>query len=128
MRGVKAESFAANRTLLTGEAAHVFPPVGAQGLNMSLRDVGHAVDLILGADDPGSDAIIDAYCDARRGDVWPRQLAVSAVNTSLLSDTLVYDIARVAGLAAVGNIPALREYVLREGLAPSGNLPTSMLG
>src|SRR5262249_7002352 len=33
-----ARKFAADRIALVGEAAHLFPPIGAQGLNLGLRD------------------------------------------------------------------------------------------
>ena len=33
-----ARAFAANRIALVGEAAHLIPPIGAQGLNLGLRD------------------------------------------------------------------------------------------
>ena len=39
MRGLKARDMAVSRMMLIGEAAHVVPPIGAQGLNMSFRDV-----------------------------------------------------------------------------------------
>ncbi len=126
MRGVKAERFALKRTYLVGEAAHVFPPVGAQGLNMSLRDAGHMVDVVLGEDDPGSDLAMQRYDRLRRPDVLPRQTAISMMNRSLLSDLLPPHLARTAGLAAVAMIPPLRQLAIREGLSPSGGLPFAM--
>jgi 2-octaprenyl-6-methoxyphenol hydroxylase len=126
MRGVKADRFAAQRTYLVGEAAHVFPPVGAQGLNMSLRDVGHMVDVATAHDDPGSDAAMAEYDAKRRADVVPRQTAISAMNQSLLADMLPLHLARAAGLMAVAWLPPLREFAMREGLSPSGGLPFAM--
>jgi 2-octaprenyl-6-methoxyphenol hydroxylase len=126
MRGVKAEKFAAARTFLVGEAAHVFPPVGAQGLNMSLRDAGHLVDVVLRHVDAGSDLAMLAYENLRRGDVVPRQAAISMMNRSLLADMLPPHLARAAGLAAVAFIPPLRHFAIREGLSPSGGLPHAM--
>lgn len=128
MRGVKAERFAAKRTFLIGEAAHVFPPVGAQGLNMSLRDAGHLVDLVLAQADPGSDQAMQAYDALRRPDVLPRQLGISLMNRSLLSDVMLPHLARAAGLAAVSMIPPIRNLAIREGLSPSGGLPFAMRG
>jgi 2-octaprenyl-6-methoxyphenol hydroxylase len=61
MRLQRAESYAKNRVFLVGEAAHALPPIGAQGLNMSLRDAGHAVDVVLAHDDPGCDAAMAEY-------------------------------------------------------------------
>src|SRR5437763_3904841 len=40
--GLRARTMARNRVMLIGEAGHVVPPVGAQGLNMSLRDAALA--------------------------------------------------------------------------------------
>ncbi len=128
MRGVKAERFAAARTYLVGEAAHVFPPVGAQGLNMSLRDAGHLVDVVLGHDDAGVETAMKSYDQLRRNDVVPRQAAISMMNRSLLSDMLPPHLARVAGLGAVAMVPPLREFAIREGLSPSGGLPFAMRG
>ncbi len=128
MRGMRAERFAARRTYLVGEAAHVFPPVGAQGLNMSLRDAGHMVDVVLGHDDAGSDIAMQTYNALRRFDVWPRQMAISLMNRSLLSDILPPHLARAAGLAAVAMVPPLRQFAIREGLSPSGGLPFAMRG
>jgi 2-octaprenyl-6-methoxyphenol hydroxylase len=128
MRGVKARRFAANRTFLVGEAAHVFPPIGAQGLNMSLRDAGHLVDVVLAHPDPGSDAAMAEYETLRRPDVLPRQAAISMMNRSLLADMLPPHLARAAGLAAVALVPPLRKFAIKEGLAPSRNLPFAMRG
>jgi 2-octaprenyl-6-methoxyphenol hydroxylase len=128
MRGVKAECFAANRTYLVGEAAHVFPPVGAQGLNMSLRDAGHLVDVVLAHEDAGVESAMKGYDKLRRSDVLPRQAAISVMNRSLLSDMLPPHLARTAGLAAVAMVPPLRAFAIREGLSPSAGLPFAMRG
>jgi 2-octaprenyl-6-methoxyphenol hydroxylase len=128
MRGVKAEQFAAGRTFLVGEAAHVFPPVGAQGLNMSLRDAGHLVDVVLAHQDAGNNDALKKYDQLRRLDVLPRQTAITVMNRSLLSDLLPPHLARAAGLAAVAMVPPLRALAIREGLSPSAGLPFAMRG
>ena len=38
LSGLSAERMGQNRVALVGEAAHVIPPIGAQGLNLGLRD------------------------------------------------------------------------------------------
>jgi 2-octaprenyl-6-methoxyphenol hydroxylase len=126
MRGVKADHFAAKRCFLVGEAAHVFPPVGAQGLNMSLRDVGHLLDVVTDHKDSGSPDAMGRYDALRRSDVGPRQTAISIMNRSLLADVLPPHLARAAGLAAVAMIPPLRSFAIREGLSPSAGLPVVM--
>jgi 2-octaprenyl-6-methoxyphenol hydroxylase len=126
MRGIKAREFAARRTLLVGEAAHAFPPIGAQGLNMSLRDAGHAVDVIVGRDDAGSDEVMAQYNAARQADVLQRQLVITALNRSLLAAFLPIDILKAGAMAAISTFPPLRELVMREGLAPTGHLPVAM--
>ena len=42
------------RTALVAEAAHVVPPIGAQGLNMSLRDIATLLDLCVEARSAGA--------------------------------------------------------------------------
>lgn len=128
MRGTAAVHHAARRTFLVGEAAHVFPPVGAQGLNMSLRDVGHAVELMRAAKDPGAPEVTAAYDARRKPDVDPRQLAISTINHTLLADSLAPHVVRALGLRIMSLLPPLRDYVMREGLSPQAHLPDVMRG
>jgi 2-octaprenyl-6-methoxyphenol hydroxylase len=126
MRGVSAERYGARRILLVGEAAHVFPPVGAQGLNMSLRDIGHAVELIRDSSDPGSTDVLASYDARRKPDIEPRQMAISAVNHTLLAESVAPHALRALGLRVMSLVPPLRDYVMREGLSPQSRLPEMM--
>ncbi len=116
MRGLTALSFAARRTMLVGEAGHVAPPIGAQGLNMALRDGAQAAEVIASADDPGADDILRAYDLLRRRDVAPRQRMIDLMNRSLLSGFMPLEIARAVGFELIGAIGPLRRYMMRQGL------------
>ncbi|MGO4173937.1 UbiH/UbiF family hydroxylase [Bosea sp. TAF32] len=117
MGGLSVDRFGADRMALIGEAAHVFPPIGAQGLNLGLRDVAALRDALEGASDPGSDAVIAAYDAARQTDVRLRTGAVDVLNRTLLTDLLPADLMRGAGLLALSRIGPLRRFVMRQGLA-----------
>jgi 2-octaprenyl-6-methoxyphenol hydroxylase len=118
LRAALAERFAAHRTILTGEAAHVFPPIGAQGLNLGFRDVA-ALKTVLARhrQDPGAPAALDAYHSARQSDVRTRTLAVDLLNRSLLTDFLPVQAARGLGMALASSVPVLRRALMRQGLA-----------
>lgn len=130
MRGLTADHFAKNRVYLIGETAHVVPPIGAQGLNMSLRDAAFAAELAGDAlqwgDDPGEDKLLSRYDSARRADVLPRQTIIDLMNRSLLSDLLPLDFARALGIGIAGHVPFIRSRVMRQGLAPETGLPRLM--
>jgi 2-octaprenyl-6-methoxyphenol hydroxylase len=115
--------FANNRIVLVGEAAHVLPPIGAQGLNMGLRDAADIADVVRGAlssgEDPGSPRALARFEAARRSDVLSRTLAIDIANRSLMSDFLPTQTARALGLHLIGRIGPLRRLAMREGLAPS---------
>jgi 2-octaprenyl-6-methoxyphenol hydroxylase len=117
MGGLSVERFAAQRMALVGEAAHVFPPIGAQGLNLGLRDVAALREALQGASDPGSDAAMTAYDRARQSDVRLRTGAVDMLNRTLLTDLVPADLLRGAGLLALSRIGPLRRLVMRQGLA-----------
>lgn len=111
--------FAKNRVALVGEAAHVFPPIGAQGLNLGIRDIDDLVRIALeNRDDPGSPKALSAYDFKRRPDVLARSGAVNLLNMSLLSDLLPAQVARGAGLGILGAFAPLRGFFMREGLRP----------
>jgi len=115
--------FAKARVALVGEAAHVVPPIGAQGLNMGLRDAADLADVvgpaIASGEDPGSPQVLKRYDSARRADVFSRTFVIDMANRSLLSDFLPMQSLRAAGLHLIGSIGPLRRLAMREGLAPS---------
>ncbi|UVK36984.1 UbiH/UbiF family hydroxylase [Mesorhizobium sp. AR10] len=111
--------FAQNRVALVGEAAHVFPPIGAQGLNLGIRDIDDLIGIAReNRDDPGSAKALAAYDFKRRPDILARSSAVNLLNMSLLSDMLPAQMARSAGLGVLGSFAPLRAFFMREGLRP----------
>ncbi len=130
LSGLTAEPIAARRIALVGEAAHRLPPIGAQGLNLGLRDAAWLADFVADAvgdgGDPGANDVLDAYCRARRGDVASRTLAVDLLNRSLIADLLPFDMARAGGLTALSAVGPLRQLFMRQGMAPAGPLPSLM--
>ncbi|WP_274629050.1 UbiH/UbiF family hydroxylase [Arvimicrobium flavum] len=111
--------FAQNRVALVGEAAHVFPPIGAQGLNLGIRDVQDIVRVIAeNPQDPGSPPALTRYDGMRRPDILARSAGVNLLNRSLLSDLLPAQLARGLGLTLLGSLSPLRAFFMREGLRP----------
>jgi 2-octaprenyl-6-methoxyphenol hydroxylase len=115
--------FAHRRTALVGDAAHVIPPIGAQGLNMGLRDAAGIAAIVREAlasgEDPGAPQALKAYDSARRGDVISRSFAIDWANRSLLNDFLPLQSLRAVGLHLIGSVGPIRRLAMREGLAPS---------
>ena len=124
-----ARKFAANRIALAGEAAHVIPPIGAQGLNLGLRDAATISEVIVEAQRTGTGlpSALIRYDDLRRADVGSRTFAVDLLNRSLLSDFLPVQGLRGLGLYLVDRIGPLRRAVMREGVAPAAQ-PRLMRG
>jgi len=127
-----ARSLAANRVALVGEAGHVIPPIGAQGLNLGLRDGATIAELAADSQRdgayPGSPERLARYDARRRGDIGARTFAVDVLNRSLLSDFLPIQGARGLGLFLLDRIGPLRRAVMREGIAPVAAQPRLMRG
>lgn len=119
----RPRQFARNRIALIGEAAHVLPPIGAQGLNMGLRDAADIAALVGSAmsalEDVGAPEVLARYARLRGSDVRSRSLVIDIANRSLLSDFLPAQAARAIGLQLIGAIGPLRRLAMREGLSPS---------
>jgi 2-octaprenyl-6-methoxyphenol hydroxylase len=126
-----ARSFGQNRIALVGEAAHVFPPIGAQGLNLSMRDAAAICELAVDARRDGGDIgapdVLARYDRMRRGDVTSRTTAVDILNRSLLSDFLPVQGMRGFGLYLLDRVAPLRRAVMREGVEPAAQ-PRLMRG
>ncbi len=130
LSGQTADVLAKNRMALIGEAGHVMPPIGAQGLNLSFRDAATLAELAAGAhargEDIGSADVCAAYERQRRADVASRSWTIDLMNRSLVSEYAPVHFARGLGLSALKAIPPLRRALMREGVSPSFATPRLM--
>ncbi len=130
MAGLRVSRLAAHRIALIGEAAHVFPPLAAQGLNLSLRDSANLVEILEDArargQDIGSAASLASYTLERQNDISVRTLGIDVLNRSLLTNLIPVNFLRSAGLSALSMIGPLRRALMREGILPQGHLPRLM--
>ncbi len=123
LSSMTADRFGKGRVALVGEAGHAFPPIGAQGLNLSLRDIMTLSDL-LGAnkDKPISGDAGNAFERRRKVDVMSRTWSVDLLNRSLLTSFLPVQMLRAAGLHLLSGLSPLRSTIMREGIEPGRGL------
>lgn len=116
----RPKQLAAQRIALAGEAAHVVPPIGAQGLNLGLRDAMDIASIVRDAkesgEDVGSASVLARYGSARRNDILSRTFVIDMANRSLLSELLPVQSMRAAGLHLIGSIGPLRRLAMRQGI------------
>ena len=115
-----ARRFAAHRIALVGEAAHVIPPFGGQGLNLGLRDSMTIAELVIEAKrtgrDPGADEILAEYEIQRRPDFDALRRGLGFAARLLLSDAAAMHGLRCLTHLALHRIGPLRRAVMRQGL------------
>lgn len=116
-----ADRLNGERIALVAEAAHVVPPIGAQGLNMSLKDIGVLRDLARHAgSDIGDRKMLDAYHQKRFADIQARVAGITLLNrTSMLSAQPLRDI-RAKGLDALYTLKPVRKTLMQLGLGAKG--------
>jgi 2-octaprenyl-6-methoxyphenol hydroxylase len=112
---------AANRIALIGEAAHVVPPIGAQGLNLGLRDAIAIAEVaaheLADGCDPGSEPALARYEQLRKPDILARGVVIDLANRTLLADFVPLQAIRAVGMKLLDKIGPLRRLVMREALA-----------
>ena len=112
-----ADSLTGPRTALVAEAAHVVPPIGAQGLNMSLADLNCLLDLAkTHREDLGSQAMLDAFQKARYGDIRLRVKGIDALNRASIAGAPLVQGMRVAGIKALYGAAPIRRKLMELGL------------
>lgn len=128
LRMVRARSIVAPRCVLVGTAAQNVHPVGAQGLNLALRDVATFVERVAMVSDPGDESLLAAYAHDRKHDVrqtirftdfLARAFKVRVPGARLL---------RSAALTALDVLPGAKHVVTRMGLGLRGSPPAAALG
>ncbi len=129
MGAMKSSRVASLRLALIGESAHLFPPIGAQGLNLSLRDIADLVDCLEGVDLDEPDAVsraLERYERHRARDIGLRVNGIDILNRSLLIHALPVDFARAFALNFFSAVGPLRRALMREGVTPHGPTPKLM--
>ena len=112
-----ADRLTAERLALVAEAAHVVPPIGAQGLNMSLRDLATLLDLAeADRDGLGGRQMLDAYARARHPDIRLRVLGIDALNRASQADTPLLRDMRAIGVKVLHDLAPVRRELMKLGL------------
>lgn len=112
-----AERMAGERTALVAEAAHVVPPIGAQGLNMSLADLRVLLDLAARHPETlGDRAMLDAYHRARHPEVSLRLAGIDALNRASMMGAPALRNLRAGLLDSLYSLAPLRRTMMRAGL------------
>lgn len=104
---------------LAGESAHAFPPIGAQGLNLGLRDVADLAATVGSFDRSVAGWAVgasDDYANRRAGDLSRTGAMVDMLFRSLLAEVLPAQALRAGGLWALRSMPVLRKRAFSLGM------------
>ena len=127
-----AESFAAERLALVGDAAHVLHPLAGLGFNLGLRDVAALADCVHDAAalglDIGSTAVLDRYTQWRRFDTVATGAAMDGMNRLFANSNPLLTLLRRAGLLAVDRMGGLKSLFVKEASGASGTVPKLLRG
>ena len=127
-----AESFAAERLALVGDAAHVLHPLAGLGFNLGLRDVAALADCVHDAAalglDIGSTAVLDRYTQWRRFDTVATGAAMDGMNRLFANSNPLLTLLRRAGLLAVNRMGGLKSLFVKEASGASGTVPKLLRG
>jgi 2-octaprenyl-6-methoxyphenol hydroxylase len=112
-----ADRMSGERTALIAEAAHVMPPIGAQGLNTSLADLQVLLELAK-ADraNLGNAAMLDAYHRRRHWEVQARVTGIDALNRASMAGGQALRDLRANLLDALYAVTPVRKALMRVGM------------
>ena len=112
------------RVVLIGNAAQTLHPIGAQSLNLALRDVAELSEVLSTGHD-GLDGISErlrAYASGRQSDIKRTIRLTDIFNFLFTANDPVLSRTRGIGLALLGAIPLLENIILRQ----SSGVPSSV--
>ncbi|WP_108815137.1 UbiH/UbiF family hydroxylase [Loktanella sp. Alg231-35] len=105
------------RTALVAEAAHVMPPIGAQGLNMSLKDLACLLELAQAQPTAlGTPAMLDGYARKRHPDIKLRVTGIDALNRASIAGNPAFQSLRTKGIEALYGVAPVRKALMQMGL------------
>ena len=112
-----ANNIVAKRAVLIGEAAHLLPPIGAQGYNSSIKDIMILSQLIGEcALDPGESSILRKYKSIRMPDLYIKTGGVGLLNFLAWTNNPLIKKARLLGLNLIDSNELIKKSAIRFGL------------
>jgi 2-octaprenyl-6-methoxyphenol hydroxylase len=125
-----SQRFVAPRLALIGDAARAIHPIAGQGFNLGVKDIAALADVLEDAAGLGLDighlSVLQRYQRWRRFDSASLALGTDALNRLFSNDFPPLRLARDIGMGAVGRIPPLRRFFMRQAGADLGKLPPLM--
>lgn len=116
---LKTNKIIDKRTALIAESAHVLPPTGAQGLNLSLQDIKALHATIIKAKELGSDigskSTLEMYSNARKSDIALRTHSTSLLNHFVKKESHIHQAARRFGLTLLSDTSSIRNRIMTHG-------------
>ena len=117
-----ADRFSGQRAALMAEAAHVVPPIGAQGLNMSMADLAVLAELA-GTGGLGDQVMLDAYHRRRWPEVQLRVRGVDLLNRASMVSARPLRDARARGLDFLYSAAPVRRGLMQLGMGMRARPP-----
>lgn len=125
-----AQSFVAPRLALIGDAARAIHPIAGQGFNLGVKDIAALADVVENAAQLGLDighaSVLADYQRWRRFDSVTLALGTDVLNRLFSNDIAPLRFVRDIGMSAVGRVPPLRKFFMRQAGADLGRLPPLM--
>ncbi|EHD23301.1 MULTISPECIES: 2-octaprenyl-6-methoxyphenyl hydroxylase [Brenneria] len=109
-----------HRLALVGNAAQTLHPIAGQGFNLGLRDVMSLAETIVEAvdnrQDPGGYAVLSRYQQRRQPDQQTTVAITDGLVRLFANRYTALEIGRNLGLAAMNNLPMMRDALARRTL------------
>lgn len=117
---MKAECLVKDNIVLIGEAAHVLPPIGAQGFNTSLHDIKALQQIWTKAETLGlpltDKTMLQQYERTRSKDVTLRYYGMTKLNDLIRTQNPALAFLRGTGLRSLRRLSPLRKKIMAFGL------------
>lgn len=127
-----AREYVRPRLALVADAAHGIHPIAGQGLNLGLRDVAAAAEVVVDAARLGLDIgaldVLERYQRWRRFDNVALSLLMDGLNRLFSNDIGPLRLARDLGLGAVNLAGPARRFFMRHAGGVVGDLPRLLRG
>jgi 2-octaprenyl-6-methoxyphenol hydroxylase len=117
---MKARRMTGDHLVLIGEAAHILPPIGAQGFNTSIQDIIELTAALKKAQRLGlaiyDAAILSGYERKRLPAITARYFGTNSLNDLIRAQHPAVKFARRASMKLIDMIPAIKAGLMRAGL------------